>query len=61
MKIEVRFDITVPDNISMSEIEEWLKYHVQMQDRLVHYGEETKTLDWRDLKPKFLKLTPFGG
>lgn len=61
MKYEVQFDITVPDNISMSEIEEWIKYEIQMQNRLVHHGEETKTLDWRDLKPKFLKLTPFGG
>lgn len=59
MNCEVRFDITVPDNFSMEELTEWIKFEIEMQAS-IKCSEELLGLSWNDLKPKFLILRKFG-
>ena len=53
MNYEIRFDITVPENIKKKDLIEWIKFEIEMQAS-IKYSEGTNGLSGDDLKPKFL-------
>ncbi len=60
MNYEVRFDITVPEDIKKEEIEDWIKFELEMQAR-IEYTDANLNLEWDQLKPRCLFLSARGG
>lgn len=59
MDYEVRFDITVPENIEQEEIMEWIKFELEIQAS-IKTSKELLGLSWDDLKPRFLIVRKIG-
>ncbi len=60
MNYEVQFDITVPKDIKKEEIEDWIKFELEMQAG-IKTNKKTFGLSWEDFKSRCLTLRARGG